>query len=91
MDERDKMMDEATLAVSGFNLASNLDDRGASPAFRTRVRWTEKIAFWIFRLATYFIIAATSYIFLDIGWKGAQTVFTSKPPFINVPFLTEKP
>ena len=91
MDENDKMMDEATLAASGFGLASNLDDRGASPAFRTRSRWTEKIAFWIFRLATYFIIACTSYIFIDIGWKGSQTVFTTKPPFVNVAFLTEKP
>src|SRR4051794_29786286 len=91
MDETDKMMDEATLVASGFNLASNLDDRGASPAFRARSRWTEKIAFWIFRLATYLIIACTSYIFIDIGWKGARTVFTTKAPFVNVAFLTQKP
>ena len=42
-----------------------------------RSKLTEQIAFWIFRLATYFIVACTSYIFLDIGWKGAQTVFTN--------------
>ncbi|MGI8958006.1 MAG: phosphate ABC transporter permease PstA [Chthoniobacterales bacterium] len=91
MDDTEKRMDEAPLAVAGFNLASNLDDRSASPAFRTRSRWTEKIAFWVFRLATYFIIACTSYIFIEIGWKGGQTVFTTKPPFVNVAFLTEKP
>ena len=91
MDATDKMMDQATLAASRFNLASNLDDRGASASYRMRSRWKEKIAFWLFRLATYLILACTSYIFLDIGIKGARTVFTSKPPFVNVPFLTEKP
>jgi hypothetical protein len=35
-----------------------------------RARLTERIAFWIFRLATYLIIACTSYIFLDIGIKA---------------------
>jgi phosphate transport system permease protein len=56
-----------------------------------RIRLTEQMAFWSFRLATYCIIAAISYIFLDIGVKGARTVFTTTPPFVNVPFLTEKP
>ena len=56
-----------------------------------RTRLTERIAFWIFRLATYLIIASTSYIFLDIGLKGARTVFTTTPPFVNLPFLTQSP
>ncbi len=56
-----------------------------------RTRLTERIAFWSFRLATYLVIAATSYIFLDIGIKGARTVFTLKPPFVNLPFLTQSP
>src|SRR2546423_6820694 len=56
-----------------------------------RTRLTERIVFWSFRLATYFVIACTAYIFLDIGLKGARTVFTTSPPFINVPFLTEAP
>ena len=56
-----------------------------------RARLTERIAFWIFRLATYFIIACTSYIFLDIGVKGGRTVFTTKPPFVNVAFLSQNP
>ena len=56
-----------------------------------RTRLAERIAFWIFRLATYLIIASTSYIFLDIGLKGARTVFTTTPPFVNLPFLTQSP
>lgn len=58
---------------------------------RTRSRILERATFWIFRLATYLILAAASYIFLDIGIKGGRTVFTTTPPFINVPFLTEPP
>src|SRR5215831_5404659 len=54
-------------------------------------RWLEKLIFWLFRLTTYLVLACASYIFLDIGIKGGRTVFTSKPPFINVPFLTEPP
>ncbi|HEX8490190.1 MAG TPA: phosphate ABC transporter, permease protein PstA, partial [Chthoniobacterales bacterium] len=56
-----------------------------------RSRVLERGTFWIFRLATYFIVAAATYIFLDIGIKGGRTVFTTTPPFINVPFLTEPP
>jgi len=56
-----------------------------------RARLVERIAFWIFRLATYLIVASTSYIFLDIGLKGARTVFTTTPPFVNLPFLTQSP
>ena len=51
----------------------------------------ERIAFWVFRLAAYVIIAAASYIFLDIGIKGSRTLFTSHAPFINVEFLSERP
>jgi phosphate transport system permease protein len=62
-----------------------------TPSNAGRVRFIERILFWILRLATYFILAAATYIFLDIGIKGSRTVFTSKPPFINIPFLTEPP
>ena len=58
---------------------------------RTRSRILERGTFWIFRLATYFILAAATYIFLDIGIKGGRTVFTTTAPFINLPFLTEPP
>ena len=56
-----------------------------------RVRRVERIAFWTFRIATYFVLACASYIFLDIAIKGGRTVFTTKPPFVNVAFLTEAP
>jgi phosphate transport system permease protein len=62
-----------------------------TPSNAGRVRFIERILFWLLRLATYFILAAATYIFLDIGIKGSRTVFTSKPPFINIPFLTEPP
>src|SRR3989442_10118680 len=54
-----------------------------------RGRRIERVVFWLLRLATYFILACATYIFLDIGIKGSRTVFTSTPPFINLPFLTE--
>jgi phosphate transport system permease protein len=56
-----------------------------------RVRGIQGIIFWILRIATYFVLACATYIFLDIGIKGSRTVFTSRPPFINVPFLSEPP
>src|SRR6266700_4034648 len=63
----------------------------ATPSNAGGVRFIERILFWLLRVATYFILAAATYIFLDIGIKGSRTVFTSKPPFINIPFLTEPP
>jgi phosphate transport system permease protein len=65
--------------------------RPGHSSLRRRGRVLERSAFWLFRLATYFVLIAAAIIFLDIGIKGARTVFTSKPPFINVPFLTESP
>ena len=62
-----------------------------TPSNARRVRFIERILFWVLRFATYFVLAAATYIFLDIGIKGSRTVFTSKPPFINIPFLTEPP
>jgi phosphate transport system permease protein len=56
-----------------------------------RQRILEKFIFWLFRLATYLVLAAAAFIFLDIGIKGGRTVFTTKPPFVNIPFLTEPP
>jgi phosphate transport system permease protein len=56
-----------------------------------RSRFLERVLFWCFRIATYVIIAAATYIFLDIGIKGERTVFTSAAPFINVSFLSESP
>src|SRR5437016_10824961 len=61
------------------------------PTHRTHQRKLQRAVFWVFRLATYFILACATYIFLDIGIKGSRTVFTSTAPFINLPFLTEPP
>src|SRR5437762_5100534 len=58
---------------------------------RTRNRIAQTTAFWLFRLATYAILAAATYIFLDIGIKGSRTLFTTHAPFINVPFFTQRP
>ncbi|PYJ88005.1 MAG: phosphate ABC transporter permease PtsA, partial [Verrucomicrobia bacterium] len=60
-------------------------------SLRPRRRALETITFWVFRLATYFILIAAAFIFLDIGIKGGRTVFTSKAPFINLSFLSEPP
>src|SRR3982751_4769362 len=65
--------------------------RPGRSSLRRRGRVLERTTFWLFRLATYFVLIAAAIIFLDIGIKGGRTVFTSKPPFINVPFLTEPP
>lgn len=51
----------------------------------------QRITFWAFRLATYFVLACATYIFLDIGIKGGATVFTTKPPFVNLEFLSRSP
>jgi phosphate transport system permease protein len=56
-----------------------------------RRRRLEKATFWIFRLTTYFVIACAGYIFLDIAIKGSRTVFTTKPPFVNLAFLSQPP
>ena len=74
-----------------FSPDPKLQARERNRILRRRARAFERIIFWGFRLATYIIIAVTIYIFLDIGIKGARTVFTSKAPFVNLPFLTEKP
>ena len=62
-----------------------------SPSSRRRGRLLERTLFWLFRIATYLILAAATYIFLDIGIKGGRTVFTSTAPFINLSFLSEAP
>ncbi|HJT44827.1 MAG TPA: phosphate ABC transporter permease PstA [Chthoniobacterales bacterium] len=56
-----------------------------------RRRRAEGIIFWLFRFATYLVLAAATYIFLDIGIKGGGAVFQKAAPFINLTFLTEPP
>jgi len=62
-----------------------------TPSNRRRIDILERIMFWGFRGATYLVLAAATYIFLDIGIKGSRTLFTSRAPFINIQFLTEPP
>src|SRR3954471_14075535 len=57
----------------------------------TRSRIAQAVAFGLFRLATYCVIAAASYIFLDIGIKGSRTLFMAHAPFVNFTFLTDRP
>jgi phosphate transport system permease protein len=54
---------------------------------RTLERW----AFGAFRSATYLVLVCATVIFGIIFYRGSQTVFQSTAPFVNVPFLTEKP
>ena len=56
--------------------------------------WTrgiEKIAFGIFRAATYFILLCGLCIFGNILIKGAGTVFSTHAPFVNTDFFTKSP
>jgi phosphate transport system permease protein len=63
----------------------------AASSNRRRARFSERVVFWGFRLATYFVLLCATYIFLDIGIKGSRTVFTSRLPFINLKFLSQPP
>jgi phosphate transport system permease protein len=51
----------------------------------------ESVVFWLFRLATYFVLGCGAAVFLTIVFKGSGTVFKAQPPFINTTFLTESP
>ncbi len=57
----------------------------------TRAKRTERWVFMLIRAGTYFILACAAAIFIDIFYKGAQTVFQLEFPFINVEFLTDSP
>lgn len=57
----------------------------------SRSRSIERTAFGLFRMATYVILAAATFIFGIIFYKGSQTLFQASPPFINTAFLTSHP
>ncbi|PAW64518.1 MAG: phosphate ABC transporter, permease protein PstA [Opitutia bacterium Tous-C1TDCM] len=66
----------------------------AAHVFRPRLnaaRRAEGLVFWLFRGATYLILACGAAVFLNIVFKGAGTVFKTEAPFVNVAFLTEAP
>ncbi len=54
-------------------------------------RTWERGALWLFRVATYFIVLCGAFVFGQIFWRGAPTVFTAHAPFVNVAFFTEAP
>ena len=58
---------------------------------KTTGRLIESCVRWTIRLGTYLVLVAAACIFLTIGIKGSQTVFTSHWPFVNTAFFTEKP
>ena len=58
-------------------------------AQKSSSRTVERVAFGVFRAATYFILLCATCIFGTIIFKGGGTVFQTKAPFINVPFLAE--
>jgi phosphate transport system permease protein len=60
----------------------------ARPGF---ARGSERIILWLFRLATYFVLACGAAVFLNIITKGSRTVFKAEAPFINTTFLTQAP
>lgn len=50
---------------------------------KTKAKRNQSIAFWIFRLLTYVIIACATYIFLDIGIKGGRVVLDRGSEFLT--------
>ncbi|MGB0264366.1 MAG: phosphate ABC transporter permease PstA [Opitutales bacterium] len=57
----------------------------------SRTKTAETVLTTFLRLATYCVIAAAGYIFVNIAIHGSKAVFTTEAPFINVAFLTQKP
>jgi phosphate transport system permease protein len=65
-----------------------------SPLLRTRpgpAQVRERAVFWGFRAVTYLVLLCGAFVFGTIVWNGSQTVFSPRPPFINVEFLTAAP
>ncbi len=58
---------------------------------QTAAKTQEKWMFWLFRIATYIILAAATFLFGVIIFKGSQTVFQANFPFVNWEFLSSKP
>ncbi len=52
---------------------------------------SEAAVFWLFRLATYFILLCGFSILAVITWHGSKTVFRAEFPFVNVAFFTQVP
>lgn len=69
-------------------------DSPASHRFHTRPgagRARESAVLWLFRSAAYFVLLCGTLVLGSIVWRGAPAVFTTRPPFVDVAFLTEAP
>lgn len=81
----------ATRQAAAVNARGYSKIKMVAASSNSRRSFVQTFMFWTFRLATYFVLACATYIFLDIAIKGSRTVFTNHAPFINVKFLTEPP
>jgi phosphate transport system permease protein len=57
----------------------------------SKARTFERLAFGLFRSATYLVLICATLIFGWIFIRGGATVFKSSAPFVNWTFLTEAP
>ncbi len=57
----------------------------------TKAKLIQGVFFWMFRIATYLIIAAASYLFLKVAYEGSITLFQGQESFVNWRFLSESP
>ena len=83
--------DSAARQAAAFNARGYRKIKMVAASSSARRSFIQTFMFWAFRLATYFVLACATYIFLDIAIKGSRVVFTNHAPFINVKFLTEPP
>ena len=71
-----------------------MPDAAPSHVFQRRstvVRRQEALLAWLFRGATYLVLLCGALLLGNIVWRGSQTVFMPRPPFVNVAFLTQAP
>lgn len=58
---------------------------------RTPAKSIQVFFFWLFRICTYVIILAASYLFLKITKEGLVTVLKPEFPYVNTDFFTQSP
>ena len=71
-----------------------MPDAAPSHVFQRRstvIRRQEALLAWVLRSATYLVLLCGAALLGNIVWRGSQTVFVPRPPFVNVAFLTQAP
>jgi phosphate transport system permease protein len=71
-----------------------MPDAAPSHVFHRRstvIRRQEAFLAWVLRSATYLVLLSGALLLGNIIWRGSQTVFVPRPPFVNVAFLTQAP